>query len=130
MDAVGEASTKHRKTLQDRHNTNITPKATTAATVYIGGLHQKITKTHVERLMKPYGEILGLRLIKGYAFCDYASEQQAKAAREYLNDRMLLGRRLVCVESNNMKRSRAEMPEVDARIKAIRRKLGHQFEFA
>jgi RNA recognition motif-containing protein len=70
--------------------------------VFIGGLHRNVTETHVEKLMMPYGSIVKVNLVlqpgsatsKGFAFCQYATIEQAAAAVAALDGRTLLGRRL------------------------------------
>jgi RNA recognition motif-containing protein len=70
--------------------------------VFIGGLHRNVTETHVEKLMMPYGSIVRVNLVlqpgsaasKGFAFCEYATIEQAAAAVAALDGRALLGRRL------------------------------------
>mgnify|MGYP000653647476 FL=1 len=71
--------------------------------VFIGGLHRNVTETHVEKLMMPYGSIVRVNLVlqpgsatsKGFAFCQYATKEQAVAAVAALDGRTLLGRRLL-----------------------------------
>jgi len=66
-------------------------------TVFIGGLHPRITQTHVEKMCMSHGTIVRLHLIerKGYAFCQYARPSEAAAAMQALDGRGLLGRRLL-----------------------------------
>lgn len=105
--------------------------STNNATVFIGGLHPSMTSAHVEKLMTPYGDIDQVRLIpnKGYAFCRYAEPASAVSAMAKLDGRLLLGKRLR-VQPGRERQPEAkkrtieqERSSVDARIKAIRRKL-------
>ena len=54
-------------------------------------------EAHIEKMCMPYGAIQRLHLCdrKGYAFCQFASADQATAAMQALDGRGLLGRRLM-----------------------------------
>jgi RNA recognition motif-containing protein len=97
---------------KDDNNNNKTSSASSSShpevqlqtpKVFIGGLHRNVTETHVEKLMMPYGSIVRVNLVlqpgsatsKGFAFCQYATIEQAAAAVAALDGRALLGRRLL-----------------------------------
>jgi RNA recognition motif-containing protein len=96
------------------------PAALDTPRLYIGGLHPRVTQTHVEKLMMPYGTVQDVRLIvkqqhstttattstsSNFAFCQYASIAQAQAAMTALNGRLLLGKRLLVRPANNQQQS-------------------------
>lgn len=72
-------------------------------TIFIGGLHPRIVEAHLEKMCMPYGSIQRLHLMqrKGYAFCQYATPEQAEAAMQALDGRGLLGRRLMVRPAHN-----------------------------
>lgn len=114
-------------------------------TVFIGGLHPRIVEAHLEKMCLPYGSIQRLHLCnrKGYAFCQYATPEQAEAAMQALDGRGLLGRRLMVKPAHSENKSGApglpwqtasnapansgnpdkEKQRIEARIQAVKRKL-------
>ena len=109
---VSESASSQQPETQSGDNDTNKNKATLSAShpevqlqtpkVFIGGLHRNVTETHVEKLMMPYGSIVRVNLVlqpgsatsKGFAFCEYATIEQAAAAVAALDGRALLGRRL------------------------------------
>lgn len=133
---------------------SINPMTTSkVCTIFIGGLHPRIMEAHIEKMCLPYGSIQRLHLCdrKGYAFCQFASADQATAAMQALDGRGLLGRRLMVrpahsdqqqqqqstgggttsassggVSSNNNNNNNnpnKEKERLEARIQAVKRKL-------
>jgi RNA recognition motif-containing protein len=116
------------------------------ATIFIGGLHPRIVQAHLEKMCLPYGSIQRLHFCdrKGYAFCQYATPEQAEAALQALDGRGLLGRRLMVRPAHSDQPKQAtlsgsqpaassnshcssnpdkERERIEARIQAVKRKL-------
>jgi multiple RNA-binding domain-containing protein 1 len=97
----GENDTNKNKAAVSSSSSHVEVQLQTTK-VFIGGLHRNVTETHVEKLMMPYGSIVRVNLVlqpgsttsKGFAFCEYATIEQAAAAVAALDGRALLGRRL------------------------------------
>jgi RNA recognition motif-containing protein len=73
-------------------------------TLYIGGLHPRVAKIHLEKLMQKFGTMdrLDVKITPTthFAFCEYQSIAQAQAAMVALDGRMLLGKRLMVKPAN------------------------------
>ena len=152
-DCHAEPSTKRRRCLigeerkiagADEGETDEVPKPK-VCTVYIGGLHPRIVEAHLEKMCQPYGPIQRLHLCnrKGYAFCQYATPEQAEAAMQALDGKGLLGRRLMVRpahaeqktgivpglpwQTNAVSNSGGDLDKererLEARIQAVKRKL-------
>lgn len=69
------------------------------STLFVGGLHPRIAKIHLEKLFSKYGTIERLDFkttsTSHYCFCQLQSIAQAQRAMGELNGRMLLNKRLV-----------------------------------
>jgi RNA recognition motif-containing protein len=74
------------------------------STLYIGGLHPRVAKIHLEKLMQKFGTMHRLDVkitpTNQFAFCEYQSIAQAQAAMVALDGRMLLGKRLMVKPAN------------------------------
>mmetsp|Transcript_8655 Transcript_8655/g.13339 ORF Transcript_8655/g.13339 Transcript_8655/m.13339 type:complete len:128 (-) Transcript_8655:449-832(-) len=68
--------------------------------VYIGNLDCRIGKTHIEKLLQPYGTIDEVVLMEGYGFCQFLSPSEAETAIEALHGRTLMGRTLKVAHAN------------------------------
>ncbi|XP_013873775.1 RNA-binding Raly-like protein isoform X2 [Austrofundulus limnaeus] len=63
--------------------------------VFIGNLNTAVvTKTDIEAIFAKYGKIVGCSVHKGYAFVQYASERNARAAVSGENSRVIAGQSL------------------------------------
>lgn len=74
------------------------------STLFVGGLHRRITDAHLHKLFQPYGNVVRIYQVmhkdpgplqglpKGYAFVEYDSVQSAADAIAKLNGRRLLNR--------------------------------------
>ena len=69
------------------------------STLYISGLHPRVTRLHLEKMMQKYGSIKRLSEKRTpttyYAFCEFASIESAQRAMESLDGVPLLERRLI-----------------------------------
>jgi RNA recognition motif-containing protein len=78
------------------------------STLFIGGLHPRVAKIHLEKLFSKYGTIQRLDLkitsSSNYCFCQMQSIAQAQRAMEELDGRMLLNKRLVVKSSHGQSR--------------------------
>lgn len=104
------------------------------ATLYIGGLHPRVVQAHLEKLLKPFGVIQGLRYLekRGICFCQYSSRAEARSAQTALHGRTLFGRVLKVKPAIQSKDGasviRREEASLDARIEALKRKLQQKDE--
>lgn len=81
---------------------NQTPQANPKK-LFIGNLPYSATEDQLSNVFAPYGEIVDLKIItdkfsgrsKGIAFIEYASEDQAQAAIEGVNETEMDGRKLI-----------------------------------
>uniref|UniRef100_A0A3B5MD98 RRM domain-containing protein n=1 Tax=Xiphophorus couchianus TaxID=32473 RepID=A0A3B5MD98_9TELE len=63
--------------------------------VFIGNLNTAVvTKADIEAIFAKYGKIVGCSVHKGYAFVQYASERNARAAVAGENSRVIAGQSL------------------------------------
>uniref|UniRef100_A0A4W6E6Z7 RALY RNA binding protein like n=1 Tax=Lates calcarifer TaxID=8187 RepID=A0A4W6E6Z7_LATCA len=63
--------------------------------VFIGNLNTAVvTKADIEAIFAKYGKIVGCSVHKGYAFVQYASERNARAAVAGENARVIAGQSL------------------------------------
>ncbi|TWW73648.1 RNA-binding Raly-like protein [Takifugu flavidus] len=63
--------------------------------VFIGNLNTAVvTKADIEAIFAKYGKIVGCSVHKGYAFVQYASERNARAAVVGENTRLIAGQSL------------------------------------
>lgn len=63
--------------------------------VFIGNLNTAVvTKADIEAIFAKYGKIVGCSVHKGYAFVQYASERNARAAVAGENTRVIAGQSL------------------------------------
>lgn len=63
--------------------------------VFIGNLNTSVvTKADIEAIFAKYGKIVGCSVHKGYAFVQYASERNARAAVAGENTRVIAGQSL------------------------------------
>ena len=81
--------------------------------LFVGGLHPRISDLHLQKLFSPYGEIVRISIVthnkndykpnkyatslqqsKGYAFVEYTNIESARLAITRLNGRQLMGRSL------------------------------------
>lgn len=93
--------------------------------VYIGNLDCRIGKTHIEKLMQPYGTINEVVLMEGYGFCRFSSPSEAETAIEALHGRTLLGRTLKVAYANEKStgtkhRSANQRETIDEKIRKLR----------
>ena len=115
------------------------------STVYIGGLHTRITEAHVEKLMQSHGTVRRISLLQSkgqpslYAFCEFETIEQAAAAIAALDGRALLGKRLLVRPAHGSpsktsnplapsqpkqeKSPEKERKRIESTIQAIKRKL-------
>jgi RNA recognition motif-containing protein len=100
-----------------------------SVTLYIGGLHPRVAQAHLEKLLQPFGDIQRLDFLekRGICFCQYSSQNEARAAQTALHGRTLLGRVLKVQPAKQSKdgasvKRRGEA-SLDARIQALKRKL-------
>ena len=74
------------------------PKLKTS-TLYISGLHPRVTRLHLEKMMQKYGTIKRLHTKETpttyYAFCEFVSIDSAQRAMESLDGASLLQKRLI-----------------------------------
>jgi RNA recognition motif-containing protein len=105
------------------------------ATLYIGGLHPRVARAHMEKLLQPFGNIQRLNFLekRGICFCQYSSPSEARAAQTALHGRTLLGRMLKVQPATRSKegacnKSRGGEVSLDARIQALKRKLQEKKE--
>lgn len=65
-------------------------------TVYIGGLHPRVQRPHLEKLLSKFGTMERLHILetKGVAFCTFSTKPQAQAAISSLHEKTLLGKAL------------------------------------
>jgi RNA recognition motif-containing protein len=70
--------------------------------VYVGNLHHRVAKVHLEKLLQPYGTVVDIHVCyhkngqpRGFAFCEFANKTQAAAAIQALHGRSLLAKSLV-----------------------------------
>ena len=70
--------------------------------IYVGNLHPRVVKVHLEKLLQSYGTVVDIRLCyhpnghpRGFAFCEFSAPQEADAAIEALHGRSLLSKLLV-----------------------------------
>lgn len=69
--------------------------------VFIGNLNTAVvTKADIEAIFAKYGKIVGCSVHKGYAFVQYASERNARAAVAGENARVIAGQSLGKVWNN------------------------------
>lgn len=61
-------------------NINITSPATASSRVYVGNLHKDITLEELYDAFKIFGEIVGMKHNKNYAFIQYSNEDSAEEA--------------------------------------------------
>uniref|UniRef100_H3C5Q4 Heterogeneous nuclear ribonucleoprotein C n=1 Tax=Tetraodon nigroviridis TaxID=99883 RepID=H3C5Q4_TETNG len=72
--------------------TNKTDPRSLNSRVFIGNLNTLlVTKADVEAIFSKYGKIVGCSVHKGYAFVQYASERNARAAVAGEDGRMIVG---------------------------------------
>lgn len=72
--------------------TNKTDPRSLNSRVFIGNLNTLlVTKGDVEAIFSKYGKIVGCSVHKGYAFVQYASERNARAAVSGEDGRMIVG---------------------------------------
>lgn len=72
--------------------TNKTDPRSLNSRVFIGNLNTLlVTKGDVEAIFSKYGKIVGCSVHKGYAFVQYASERNARAAVAGEDGRMIVG---------------------------------------
>jgi RNA recognition motif-containing protein len=119
------------------------PPSPSTCTIYIGGLHPRVAQVHLEKLLQPYGTIRRLQLCvpkhqtassssnHHYAFCEYASIEQAQVAMNTLHGRTLLGKTLTVQPAKErssqgglLKRPATTSEKaIESRIQAVKRKL-------
>lgn len=72
--------------------TNKTDPRSLNSRVFIGNLNTLlVNKSDVEAIFSKYGKIVGCSVHKGYAFVQYASERNARAAVAGEDGRMIVG---------------------------------------
>ena len=61
-------------------------------TLFVGNLHPKIARIHLEKLLDKFGTIERIHIVtaKGFAFCEFSRSSQAQAAMRQLHGRILL----------------------------------------
>ena len=80
------------------NDTAVNPKK-----LFVGNLPFSATQDQLQDLFSPHGEIVEINIItdrfsgrsKGFAFVEFATEEQAQAAVEALNETELDGRKIV-----------------------------------
>lgn len=71
--------------------------------VFIGNLNTAVvTKADIEAIFAKYGKIVGCSVHKGYAFVQYASERNARAAVASENARVIAGQSLGNVDQMSL----------------------------
>lgn len=87
--------------IQTSNVTNKNDPRSLNSRVFIGNLNTAVvTKADIEAIFAKYGKIVGCSVHKGYAFVQYASERNARAAVASENSRVIAGQSLgkkVCV---------------------------------
>lgn len=70
--------------------------------IYVGNLHPRVAKVHLEKLLQSYGTVVDIRLCyhpnghpRGFAFCEFSTPQEAEVAIQALHGRSLLSKLLV-----------------------------------
>jgi RNA recognition motif-containing protein len=91
------------------------------STLFVGGLHPRIAKIHLEKLFSKYGTVERLDLkttsTSHYCFCQMQSIAQAQKAMEELDGRMLLNKRLAVKPSHGQsKHTNQSMQTPDQRL--------------
>jgi RNA recognition motif-containing protein len=78
------------------------PKKLGSKRIYVGNLHPRVAKVHLEKLLQSYGTVVDIRLCyhtnghpRGFAFCEFSAPQEADAAIQALHGRSLLSKLLV-----------------------------------
>ena len=102
-DAVNNESSEQKlKAARPQHESLKT------STLFVGGLHPRIAKIHLEKLFSKYGTIQRLDMkptsTSNYCFCQLQSIAQAQRAMEELDGKMLLNKRLVVKPSHGQSR--------------------------
>ena len=75
--------------------------------IYVGNLPYKAAESELKEMFGSFGEVTSVRIItdhesgrsKGFAFCEMANDEQAKAAIEELNGVEFMGRPLTVNEA-------------------------------
>ena len=108
---------------------------TNKTTIFVGGLHPRIAQAHLEKLLQPYGDIQRLHYVvhKGFCFCEYSAEEQARAAQVALDGKRLLGKILSVKPAKHDQHSASSTighhakpratKSLESRIQALKQKL-------
>lgn len=117
------------------------------STLYIGNLHPKVAKIHLEKLMEKFGTIERLHTkvtsTSSFAFCEMKTIEEAQKAMESLDGITLLGKRLVVKPAHDSNQGPAssqqsgdpkskptartlqkQRQQVEAKIAQLKRKIG------
>jgi RNA recognition motif-containing protein len=117
------------------------------STLYIGNLHPKVAKIHLEKLMEKFGTIERLHTkvtsTSSFAFCEMKTIEEAQKAMASLDGITLLGKRLVVKPSHdsnqgpvssqqsgdtkskpNARTLQNQRQQLDAKIAQLKRKIG------
>lgn len=100
---------------QPHKDPSVTSSLPTSRRLFIGNLHPRVSKAHLEKLLQPYwstssssSKIMDIRLCfhpngqpRGFAFCEFPTPHDAQAAIQALHGRTLLSRRLIVQEASN-----------------------------
>jgi nucleolin len=99
--AARNTAASTRDTFQERRPYENRAPAPASKILYIGNLFFEVTAPQLEAEFAKYGEVTNSRVVtddrglsKGFAYVEFASQQQADAAREALDQKVFQGRRM------------------------------------
>lgn len=98
-DEPNRTSSTNRKPESDGRSLPTRQRHLKTSTLYISGLHPRVTRLHLEKMMQKYGTIKRLHTKETpttyYAFCEFVSIESAQRAMENLDGASLLQKRLI-----------------------------------
>ncbi|KAK1272740.1 Polyadenylate-binding protein RBP45 [Acorus gramineus] len=92
---MAEAKTTYGISAKEREN------RTKGAEIFIGGLARSVTDSMIREMCSPYGEVLEVRMTKGFCFVRFASKEAAVKAQKEKDGFMLNGKKIGIAQSTD-----------------------------